>query len=487
MSTAPELLDQLRQRGIKPTGLALDSRRIRPGEVFLAYPGAQVDGREFIPQALAGGAAAVLAERGANPLAGADGTAVPVLEVENLAQLSGELAHLVYGRPSAQLWLAGVTGTNGKTSVSQWIAQALNRLDCKCAVIGTLGNGFPPALEPSPNTTPDAVSLHAALASYVRQGAVACAMEVSSIGLDQGRANGAEFDVAVFTNLTRDHLEYHGTMAAYGAAKAKLFAVPGIKTAVLNLDDEFGRRLAQDLRGKLATIGYTLEGRNGADRVLSAHALRAGPRGVEFMLDGMAITAPVVGRFNASNLLAVIGALLAGDETLDDIAAVLRHLEPPPGRMQALGGAGAPLVVVDYAHTPDALEKALLTLRDTAAARGGKLVCVFGCGGDRDPGKRPEMGAMAERHADRVYVTSDNPRSEEAQAIIAMIRGGMRSAPDVDVDRASAIAAAIQGADVRDVILVAGKGHEPYQEIAGVRHPFSDLDVAKSALAGRRS
>jgi UDP-N-acetylmuramoyl-L-alanyl-D-glutamate--2,6-diaminopimelate ligase len=453
-----------------------------------------VDGRDFIAQAIARGAAAVLAERGGkvgltegNPLFGTGGTAVPLVETENLPRLAGEIAHVVYGRPSEQLWLAGVTGTNGKTSVSQWIAQAMNRLECKCAVIGTLGNGFPPALDPSLNTTPDAVSLHAALAAYVRQGAVACAMEVSSIGLDQGRVNGASFDVAIHTNLTRDHLDYHGTMDAYGAAKAKLFALPGLKAAVLNLDDAFGRQLAERLRGTVHTIGYSLEGRSGTDRVLQAQALRAGSRGLEFMLDGTPITAPVVGRFNASNLLAVIGALLAGEESLDDIATVLRHLEPPPGRMQVLGGDQEPLVVVDYAHTPDALEKALTTLRDTAAARGGKLVCVFGCGGDRDPGKRPEMGAMAERHADRVCLTSDNPRSEAPQAIIDMILGGMKSAPAIEPDRARALAAVIGAADARDVILIAGKGHEAYQEIAGVRTPYSDLDAAKSALAGRHS
>jgi UDP-N-acetylmuramoyl-L-alanyl-D-glutamate--2,6-diaminopimelate ligase len=312
-------------------------------------------------------------------------------------------------------------------------------------------------------------------------------MEVSSIGLDQGRINGASFDVAIHTNLTRDHLDYHGTMDAYGAAKAKLFALPGLKAAVLNLDDAFGRQLAERLRGTVHTIGYSLEGRSGTDRVLQAQALRAGSRGLEFMLDGTPITAPVVGRFNASNLLAVIGALLAGEESLDDIATVLRHLEPPPGRMQVLGGDQEPLVVVDYAHTPDALEKALTTLRDTAAARGGKLVCVFGCGGDRDPGKRPEMGAMAERHADRVCLTSDNPRSEAPQAIIDMILGGMKSAPAIEPDRARALAAVIGAADARDVILVAGKGHEAYQEIAGVRTPYSDLDAAKSALAGRHS
>jgi UDP-N-acetylmuramoyl-L-alanyl-D-glutamate--2,6-diaminopimelate ligase len=362
----------------------------------------------------------------------------------------------------------------------------MTSFDCKCGVIGTLGNGFPPDFEASPNTTPDAVTLHATLARFLREGAVACAMEVSSIGLDQGRTNGAHFDVAVFTNLTRDHLEYHGSMAAYGAAKAKLFEVPGLGHAVLNLDDPFGRELAARLRGRVPTIGYTLEGRSGADRVLGATDLCEAGHGLAFTLDGQRFEAPVVGRFNAANLLAVTGALLAGDESLADVAAALQHITPPAGRMQPVGGRDEPLVVIDYAHSPDALEKVLTTLRGTATARGGQLVCVFGCGGDRDAGKRPQMGAIAERLADAVVVTSDNPRGEEPQAIIAQILAGMQATPAVEPDRAAAIDAAVAAADARDVVLLAGKGHEPYQEIAGVRLPFSDLDAAKSALAVRR-
>jgi UDP-N-acetylmuramoyl-L-alanyl-D-glutamate--2,6-diaminopimelate ligase len=482
VSVAQTLLGDLQAHGVNATRLAVDSRRVQPGDVFLALPGTHVDGRAFIADAIARGAAAVLAEAGLK--VGADGT-VPIVAVENLAVHAGEIAHLVYGRPSEQLWLCGVTGTNGKTSVSQWIAQAMAAFDCKCGVIGTLGNGFPPNLDESPNTTPDAVSLHATLARFVREGAVACAMEVSSIGLDQGRANGAHFDAAVFTNLTRDHLEYHGTMAAYGAAKAKLFEMPGLNAAVLNLDDPFGVELAARLKGRVPTIGYTLADAGGTDRVLRATGLTQTGLGTSFALDGVHFSAPVIGRFNAANLLAVIGALLAGDESLQDIAAVLPRIAPPPGRMQTLGGADAPLVVVDYAHSPDALEKALATLRETAVARGGRLVCIFGCGGDRDAGKRPQMGAIAERLADRVVVTSDNPRSEEPQAIVAAILAGMQTRPAVEADRGAAIRAAITQADARDVILLAGKGHEPYQEIAGVRLPFSDRATASDALAQR--
>lgn len=484
MNKAMAILEQLGRQGITAGRLTADSRRVQPGDVFLAFPGLRADGRDFITQAVAKGAAAVVAEAGS--MAGA--VDCPFVQVEGLGWLSGELANLVYARPSEHLWLAGVTGTNGKTSVSQWIAQAMNLMQHRCAVIGTLGNGFLDALDESPNTTPDAITLHAALAGFVAQGAQACAMEVSSIGLDQGRINGAAIDVAVFTNLTRDHLEYHGTMEAYAAAKEKLFLVPGLGAAVLNLDDAFGADLAARLHGRMRIIGYALSdvGGGSADEMLRAEDLRMSATGIEFTLRGVKFSAPVVGRFNASNLLAVIGALLARGERLDEIAAALSGIRPPPGRMQAIGGTEQPLVVVDYAHTPDALEKALGVLRETAAGRGGRLVCVFGCGGERDPGKRPQMGDVAARLADRVLVTSDNPRGEDPLTIIAGIVAGMPPPRRIEPDRAQAIAAAVLEADARDVILLAGKGHEPYQEIAGVRHPFSDLDAAKSALAERR-
>lgn len=479
------IIEQLRAKGVTATRLTADSRRVQPGDVFIAYPGAQADGRDFIAQALHKGAAAVIAEAGGSLVE----CGSPIVEVSGLAALSGEIAHLVYGRPSEQLWLAGVTGTNGKTSVTQWIAQAMDAMQHRCALVGTLGNGFLDALDESPNTTPDALTLHAALAGFLARGAQACAMEVSSIGLDQGRVNGAAFDVAVFTNLTRDHLDYHGSMEAYAEAKEKLFAVPGLNAAVLNLDDPMGVVLAAKLKGRVHVIGYALNAVDASlgDEILLAEDLRLDAAGVEFGLRGVKLTAPVVGRFNVSNLLAVTGALLARKERFEEIAAALRTLRPPPGRMQALGGLRQPLIVVDYAHTPDALDKALTVLRETATARGGKLVCVFGCGGDRDPGKRPQMGAAAARLADRVLVTSDNPRSEDPLKIIAEIVAGMPAPRRIEPDRALAIAEAVAGADARDVVLLAGKGHEPYQEIAGVRHPFSDLDVAQSVLGGRQA
>ena len=490
---AKSILEQLERKGVVATRLTADSRRVQPGDIFLAFPGSQVDGRDFIRQAVAKGAAAVIAEAGQGAAARAGAGDTPLVEAEGLAVLSGELAHLFYGCPSEHLWLAGVTGTNGKTSVTQWIAQAMNLLQHRCALIGTLGNGFLGALDESPNTTPAAITLHAALGSFLARGADACAMEVSSIGLDQGRVNGAAFDVAVFTNLTRDHLEYHGSMGAYAAAKEQLFLVPGLAAAVLNLDDSFGVALAARLRdrpgAKVRTLGYTLSNALQAptDETLRAENLGMGAAGVEFDLRGVRFTAPVVGRFNVSNMLAVIGALLARNERLEEIAAALRCIEPPPGRMQALGGADQPLVVVDYAHTPDALEQVLAVLREAAAARGGQLVCVFGCGGERDPGKRPQMGAIAERLADSVVLTSDNPRREDPQAIIDGVRAGMKEPPRIQIDRGRAIADAVTRAEPRDVILLAGKGHEPYQEIAGVRHAFSDLEAARSALAGWRS
>ena len=481
---AQGVLDELQRLGVTARNLCADSRAVAPGDVFVAYPGARADGRGFIADAVARGAAAVLWERQG---AAAPAIDVPNVAVDDLQALSGWIAHRVYGRPSEQLWTVGVTGTNGKTSVSQWIAQAFELLGRRCAVVGTLGCGFPGGLEESLNTTPDALTLHRLFARYLAQGAQAAAMEVSSIGLDQGRVNGVHFDVAVFTNLTRDHLEYHGSMEAYGAAKERLFATPGLKAAVVNLDDDLGRRIARDLAGRgVAASGYSLRAEAGAQLV--AERIAATPHGQRFTAvtpQGRAeIETPLVGEFNVANLLAVLGALLASDVALIDAAAVLRRLTFAPGRMQAVGGDGRPLAVIDYAHTPDALDKALAALRGTAAARGGRLVCVFGCGGNRDPGKRPLMGEAAARGADAVILTSDNPRDEDPRAVLDDIARGAPGARMI-ADRAEAIRTALAEADARDVVLVAGKGHEAYQEIAGRRLPFSDADCAAAALAAR--
>jgi UDP-N-acetylmuramoyl-L-alanyl-D-glutamate--2,6-diaminopimelate ligase len=362
-------------------------------------------------------------------------------------------------------------------------------------VIGTLGLGLVGALEENPNTTPDAVVLQRSLARFLDAGARSVAMEASSIGIDQGRVDGVQFAAALFTNLSRDHLDYHGDMERYAQAKLALFRAPGLAGAVLNLDDALGVRIAQTLAGSgVDRIGYStaagVAAASGLEHMLEAHDIVLSAAGLRFNLvsnQGSArVAAPLVGRFNVANLLGVIGVLLTAGFTLDAAAKAASRLEPPPGRMQRLGGDGRPLVVVDYAHSPDALEKCLAALRDVARGHGGRLVCVFGCGGDRDRGKRPLMGEAASRHADFVWLTSDNPRSESPAAIIDEIRPGVRVAHDVRVDRREAIRAAVGTARADDVVLIAGKGHEPYQEIAGVRRPFADVVEAGLALKAWR-
>ena len=480
---AMTVIEALQRQGVKTDRLCLDSRRVERGDIFVAIPGARSDGRTFIDAAVQRGAAAVLYEaEGGKPI----DTTVPGIAVEGLNEMLGDIANIVYGRPSERLQVVGITGTNGKTTVSQWVAQALNGLGRRCAVMGTLGNGFPGQLKESANTTPDAVTVQRGLAEFATQGAGACAMEISSIGLDQGRINGVNFDTAVFTNLTRDHLDYHADMGAYAAAKARLFAMPGLKNAVLNLDDPFGVEVAALLQGRVRIIGYTMTDATGVDEVVTVQNLRMSATGIEFSIGSHPVSVPVIGRFNVANLLAVFCTLRALGVDDEHAATALASLSSPPGRLQTTGGHDQPLVVVDYAHTPDALEKVLITLRETAVARGGKLMCVFGCGGDRDPGKRPMMGAVAERLADRVVITSDNPRSEDPTQIALQIIAGMKIVPLLDLDRAQAIRDVIDMAKARDVILLAGKGHEPYQEIKGVKTPFSDMGSAQRALENRK-
>jgi len=475
------LLDRLGQLGVPLADLTADSRAVKMGSIFVAYPGTVLDGRNFIPDAIARGAAAVIWERSA--FEWNERWQVPNLGVTNLRSRISEIAGHVYGNPSETLWVAGVTGTNGKTSVSQWIAAALDGLGRRAAVLGTLGNGLVGERVEAKNTTPDPIVLQRLLSEYLRRGARCVAMEVSSHGLHQGRVLGVRFDVGIFTNLTRDHLDYHGTMEAYAEAKYELFSLRGMTHAVINVDDAWGQRYARRLAGhELRTITYGTS----PDASLRASRVELSSSGVSFEVECEGergrVQARVLGAFNVSNLLAVLGALRAAGIPLAESIAAVDKLQPVPGRLERVGGGARPLVVIDYAHTPDALEKALAALRPAVAA-GRRLVCVFGCGGDRDAGKRPLMAQAAARLADQVVVTSDNPRSEDPHAIIEQIVAGIPGRPAEAIeDRQVAIFSAIHRARPGDVILLAGKGHETYQEIAGVRHPFSDREVAGAAL-----
>jgi len=482
---------------LAPRGdLRLDSRSVQRGDVFVAVPGARTDGRGHLHDAIERGAAAALVD--------ADGwidaeQPIPVCAVAGLRDGLGALAATFYGDPSAQLTSVGVTGTNGKTSCSQWVAQLLSRAGRRCAVVGTVGIGFPGELVASELTTPDAVALQRELRVLRDAGAQAVAMEVSSIGLDQHRVDGMRFDVAVFTNLTRDHLDFHGTMQRYEAAKAQLFDWPGLSHAVINLDDAAGRRLAERLQQRPAAqrpaiIGYSAGAAAQLGAIaprVTAHAIRATADGLAFELraDGKthAVEVPLVGHFNVANLLAVAGVALACGIDAGAAAAMLPRLVSPPGRMQRIGGAGGPLVVVDYAHTPDALMQALAALRPLVQARAGRLWVVFGAGGDRDPGKRAPMGAAAAAGADVVLVTSDNPRTEDPESIVTQVAAGAGAARELlrEVDRAAAIAIAVARAGAADVVLIAGKGHEDYQIVGRERRAFSDVEHARTALLAR--
>lgn len=488
---ASHLVAVLNARGVETIRLCNDSRRLQGGDVFVAYRGAKSDGRDFIADVLDRGAAAVLADTEGLPLAAIESMSSRVVPVSNLRDLLGDLAAAVHGHPASRLHMIGVTGTNGKTSTTQWIASTLAAAGQRCALIGTLGNGFLGDLDESANTTPDALMLHRELARYRDAGAEACAMEVSSIGIEQGRCNGAGFDTAVFTNLTRDHLDYHGTMEAYADAKRQLFLWPGLETAVVNIDDAFGREL---LAVTTATqkIAYSLKSAKSgvATKFLQAGNIEHTAHGLrfDFSVDGRVrhVEAPVVGDYNVANLMAVAGALLGAGVEESILPGLLSGVLPPPGRMQRYGGAKLPLIAVDYAHTPDALENALTALRPAAVQRGGKLVCIFGCGGDRDRGKRPLMGEVATRLADVVWVTSDNPRSEAPADIIRDIAAGAGPKAHIEEDRRAAIARAIADATESDVVLVAGKGHENYQEIRGKKFPYSDTLVVNAELAAWR-
>jgi UDP-N-acetylmuramyl-tripeptide synthetase len=481
--------------GARLTGATDDSRQTLPGDLFMAYPGHAGDGRRHIADALAKGAAAVCWEPGGDFVWNAAHVCLN-LATPNLRALAGVLAHEIQGRPCERLRLVAVTGTNGKTTISQWLAAAWPE---RCGVIGSLGAGFLEDLRLTGFTTPEATTLARLLKEIVAQGGRACALEASSIGIEEERLSGANVDTAIFTNFTRDHLDYHGSMQAYARAKEKLFHWPQLRLAVINLDDPQGQRLARMTTAR-RVIGYSLcpEGVEAnaphmdcvPERVF-ARNLRVTANRQLFTLStpwgDAQIETGVLGAYNIANLLAVAATLLEAGLSMRETAARLEQLVPPPGRMQRYGGASgeAPLVLVDYAHTPNALKNALATLRSLAKMRCGRLICVFGCGGDRDRGKRPQMGEIAAAGADSVWITSDNPRHENPYLIIDDIRQGIPvgAAVEIEADRGKAIRGAILSAAQPDVILLAGKGHEAYQEIAGMRYPFHDGEVAGVALA----
>ena len=503
------LIDHLHTLASSSAKVCADSRQIQSGDIFFAYPvghgNALRDGRQFIGGALENGAAAVVFDP-----AGMGSQFIDhpqCFAVENLALKVGELCAQWYDYPSKQLKIIGVTGTNGKTSITQWLAQALDASNHRTAVLGTLGTGFPGALVQTGYTTPDAPKLQTQLAELRNAGAKQVAMEVSSHALHQERIAGTEFNCAVFANLTQDHLDYHGSMADYAEAKAKLFQLAGLKHAVINLDDAFGRELAMNLLAKesLQVWAYALSQsafkgfEKFGDRLQRIYAKDAvlfdsgyDSTFVCESVDDAQLHIPSLGEFNLSNALAVWAVLLTQGVGIEDAAKKISQLNPVLGRMELIPlgkqqKTEGLLAVVDYAHTPDALEKTLQALRPIAEQRGGKVWCVFGCGGDRDTSKRSLMGAVAERNADHVLITSDNPRSEDPQLIMQMIRSGMKTdAQNIQMiaDRAAAIMAAIRHADARDIVLVAGKGHETTQEINGKKFDFSDQEHIRLAAGG---
>ena len=487
LHTPQEAVHWLRSR---VTGtLHCDSRNIAAGDGFIAWPGAATDGRKHVPAAIAQGAAACLVERDGVEEFGFD--APSIAAYARLKSATGPIAAAWFEQPSGALDVLAITGTNGKTSTAWWLAQALSNLRPQaipCGLIGTLGTGRPPQLDFVGLTTPDPVLLQRQFRRFLDEGLKACAIEASSVGIVERRLDGTQVRVAVFTNFTQDHLDYHGTMQAYWDAKAELFRWPGLRAAVVNIDDAKGRALAQSLQGGELEL-WTVSCQEPARVVAQDIGYEGGALGFVVVEGGQrySLATQLIGDYNVSNLLGVIAGMRALGVELEAAVNACGDLLPVPGRMERLGGQGKPLVAVDYAHTPDALDKALQALRPLARQRGGKLWCVFGCGGDRDPTKRPLMAAVVEKNADRVIVTSDNPRGEKAENIISQILLGLSHHESVQVqaDRALAIAETIAAAAPQDVVLLAGKGHEHYQEVAGVKHPFSDQVHAQAALDAR--
>jgi len=489
-----KLLDGLAPlpRDVEVNDLTQDGRAARPGCAFLAVRGTVEHGLAYAPQAVANGACAVLWEPAPVAVVPDLPSEIVVAPVPNLREHASAIADRFFGAPSKGLSIAGITGTNGKTTCAYLLAQALEIAGRPAAYMGTIGTGRPRALAASALTTGDAISVQRTLADLKSGGAASVAMEVSSHALDQSRVSAVCFRTAAFTNLTRDHLDYHGTMESYGAAKTRLFTRPDLKSRVINVDDAFGRQLAIDPRGRgrliVTSRGHQSHTRAAAGFVRAMH-VSLSTHGIELEFDSSwgtaALTAPLVGDFNIDNLLTVIAMLLDWDLELEQVTRVLAQVHAAPGRMETFGGKNAPLAVVDYAHTPDALRKALSAAR--AHCR-GRLAVVFGCGGDRDAGKRPLMGAIAAELADDILITDDNPRTEAPQAIVADIAAGIPagSAFRIEHDRARAIGAALDAAGANDVVLIAGKGHEDYQVYGHEKRAFSDRQVVLATL-GRGS
>ncbi|MDG1773178.1 MAG: UDP-N-acetylmuramoyl-L-alanyl-D-glutamate--2,6-diaminopimelate ligase [Oceanicoccus sp.] len=473
---------------IQVSGVELDSRQVSAGDMFLACAGFAVDGRDYIDQAIAAGAVAVLAEQNDQWANYSERNGVPVLVVENLSQKISGIAGQFFDHPSKQLPVLAVTGTNGKTSCTQLLMQLLNAMNKSCAVIGTLGTGADGAMEAGINTTPSAVAIQKLLATWLAQGISTVAMEVSSHGLEQGRVQALQFELALFTNLSRDHLDYHGSMQAYAEAKARLFKQPGLKRAVINIDDSFSETLLNIIADDVEVIRYSVDAAKDAAKRIDVWVenISYHPDGVSAQFHSpwgeFELHSPLLGDFNLSNVVAAVSGLGAQGYPVATVIESLKALGTIAGRMEKISATADINVVVDYAHTPDALEKALVAIRQHSD---GDVWCVFGCGGDRDQGKRPQMGEMVQRYADHIVVTSDNPRHEQASDIINEILGGIDCPSLVEEDRAIAIEFAISNAKAGDCVLIAGKGHEDYQQVGDLRIPFSDIKQARLALAER--
>jgi UDP-N-acetylmuramoyl-L-alanyl-D-glutamate--2,6-diaminopimelate ligase len=510
-ATAVRFVAQIMQRAGREAASVnwqADSRAVKPGDVFLAMPGAKHDGRSHLASAQTAGARATLWDN-TNYVWPNDLT-LPHCPVPNLKQEIGSIAAALLAYPTDPMQVFAFTGTSGKTSCTTWTAQVLGMLGEPCAVIGTRGAGLPEQLTPFGLTTPQAWDLQPWFAQFAKQNINACAIEASSIGLMEGRLNGTSIKTALFTNLSQDHLDYHGDMAQYAAAKARLFTWPTLQQVVLNADDPaslimleqtavnvdviaLAVNVAIDVRAPLplAQLKERALARGNKVRSLWANQIKYSNDSVSFELSGdfgvAKVQWAIPGEFNIANALMVTACALLRGHPINLIANALGRLQPVQGRMQAVGGQGKPLVVIDYAHKPAALEQVLASLRGQALARGGQLWCVFGCGGDRDASKRPLMGAIAQRLADHVIVTSDNPRSEAPQEIAAQISAGFTNhlpvRPQLQLDRQVAIAYALEQAAATDVILIAGKGHEAYQEVQSLKLPFSDVEQGMAALA----